>query len=444
MIKAASYIKKTTITAAIAILIAVSVLFTESTCVSAAANSLPSNESTGISYTIYECDTKQTLLKQNAELPADCSLLARLMTCLLVLENPSVSVTDFISPSQDSVSASGRYKLNAAGNYMVDHLLKSVILCNADNAANLLASHVNPNTAYFVSMMNQKAQDLGMGHTFFKNADGADDPFQQTTAYDMALFWAYAMSNAQFRKIASNESVHIWTGTAVVNECKLVAERETFSGALTKSGAYAVYDAANGLGTTMFYLENKVSDKAPAVKLVFILSGGSDDSASDLGKNYVNNVLTNFKKTALISKGEFVVSAEIGGSELRLNAAETSYCMIPIDMTGYVENISYSVIDKNTSAVPGKALSLNELSPPIEEGAVIGTANYLLKDGSVHKVGLIAGNSIHSDSKTINTFYKLIKENTDIFILISVLVLCELILAFCILLNKVRRRKIRP
>ena len=91
--------------------------------------------------------------------------------------------------------------------------------------------------------------------------------------------------------------------------------------------------------------------------------------------------------------------------------------------------------------MPGKTLSLEELSPPIEEGSVIGTANYLLKDGSVHKVNLIAGNSIHFENKTINIFYKVIKENTDIFILISVLVLCELILAFCVIFNKLRTSK---
>lgn len=116
--------------------------------------------------------------------------------------------------------------------------------------------------------------------------------------------------------------------------------------------------------------------------------------------------------------------------------------MMPVDITNYVENISYTIIDKNApDSMPGKTLSLEELSPPIEEGSVIGTANYLLKDGSVHKVNLIAGNSIHFENKTINIFYKVIKENTDIFILISVLVLCELILAFCVIFNKLRTSK---
>ena len=80
-------------------------------------------ENSSFSYIIYESDTQQTLEKQNIDVAADCSLLARLMTCLLIYENPAVSVTDYVSPSEDSVSLSGRYSLFASNQYMVDHLL---------------------------------------------------------------------------------------------------------------------------------------------------------------------------------------------------------------------------------------------------------------------------------------------------------------------------------
>ncbi len=49
-------------------------------------------------------------------------------------------------------------------------------------------------------------------------------------------------------------------------------------------------------------------------------------------------------------------------------------------------------------------------------------------------------NSIHSESKTINIFYKAIKENTDIVVLISVLLLCELVLAFGMIFSKLRKK----
>lgn len=429
--------KKTIAVAIIMIGIAVSVLLTGICPVSAAEEDSPPAAPAGLSYIVYECDTKQTLLKQNAELTADCSLLARLMTCMLVLEN--TSVTYYVTPTQDSTSAYGWYTLQTSNKYTIESLLTAVILCNADNAARELAEYVNPNPSYFVSLMNQKAAELGMSNTYFRNVDGSADTLQRTTAYDMCLFMSYAMTNSQFRAIASNGAAHIWEGIAVINECKMVADN-MFKDAITTAGAYSLYDNINKFGTTFFYI-NQVSENAPSTQLVLILAGTAGTAAAELGKYYIDTINKTYKKEILVHKDQTVVTTDISGNILYLNASENSYCMKPTDVASYIENVSYNVTYHAASAVPGgKIMSLDELTPPIDEGAVIGTANYILKDGSVHAVTLIAGNSIHSDSRTINTFYKMIKENTDIFILISVLVAFEILLAIIIIISKIRNK----
>lgn len=394
----------------------------------------------GVSYIIYECDTKQTLMRQNIDSQADCSVLARLMTCLLVLENPAISVTDYISPSADSTSKSGRHSIFASNQYMVDHLIKAVVLCNADNAARTLAEAYNPNTEYFITLMNQKAISLGMKNTFFSNVDGTNDGLQRTTAYDMAIFMAYAMNNMQFRNIASNPAAHIWGGIAVLNECQMVSNDSITNAAFT-AGATGIYNSENGLTTVMFYLVSKQTSSVPPVKLVMILSGLSNSFIHKTGINYINNIFTTFKKTALISKSNYIAKTEIGGNELLIVAGETCYCMMPSDVTNYVETVSLNVINQNNSAsVPDKIFSLDDLEAPIQEGLILGSANFLLKDGSVHSVRIMAGNSVHSDSRTINLFYRTVKENTDIFILISVLIIFEIILLFGFIFSKLRKR----
>ena len=402
---------------------------------------MPANaiESPGFSYIIYESDTKQTLEKQNIDVPADCSLLARLMTCLLIYESPAVSVTDYVSPSEDSVSLSGRYSLFASNQYMVDHLLKAVILCNADNAARVLAEKLNPNKEYFVSLMNQKAIEIGMKNTYFTNPDGAPDELQRTTVSDMSLFWAYAMSNVQFRNTAANPAAHIWGGTAVLNECKLVANNTFVNAALT-AGAISVYNETDNLSTTMFYFVSNQTDNTPAVRLTLVMTGIPADASYDSGKDFINNIFDNYVKTAIVKKSETVITTRVGKSELLINANETCYCMIPADVSDYVENISYNILSTNAgAAAPENSLTFDDLDAPIEEGTLIGTVNYLLKDGSIHSVGIIAGNSVHSDYKAINFFYKIIQENTDIFVLISVLVIIEISLLIGFIINKLRK-----
>lgn len=396
-------------------------------------------DATGISYIIYESDTKQTLEKQNIDAAADCSLLSRLMTCLLIYENPAVSVTDYVTPSEDSISVSGRYSLFATNQYMIDHLLKSVILCNADNAARVLAEKINPNKEYFVSLMNQKAIEIGMKNTYFTNPDGTPDELQRTTVYDMSLFWSYAMSNIQFRNAAANPAAHIWGGTAVLNECKLVANN-TFANAALTAGANFEYNDVTSLSTTMFYFVSNQTDNTPAVKLTLVISGISAESSFNSGKNFINNIFANYVKTTIVKKSDTIITTTVGKSELVLKANENCYCMVPTDVTDYVENISYNITTNNTDdSLPNNALTFDDLDAPIEEGSTIGTVHFLLKDGSVHSVSMVAGNSVHSDYKAINFFYKIIQENTDIFILISVLVIVEIFLLIAIIVNKLRK-----
>lgn len=393
------------------------------------------------SYMIYEADTRQTLQKLNADAPADCSLLARLMTCIVVLEADGVSVTDYISPKRNSTSLSERYELFSSNQYMVDHLIKSVVLCNADNAARVLSEYITEDTENFTALMNKKAADLGMSNTYFTSPDGAQDGIQRTTVSDMTVFWAYAMNNPQFRNAASSPVTHIWGGTAVVNECKLL-RNASFPDASLTAGVYTLYDSENSLGTTMFYITSGASNtELPPTRLSLVMTGYPDESGNELGKSYIENALLNFTKRGIVSKGDIITSVEIEGGELTLVSCDSIYCMVPADVSDYVYNISYNVTYKNVSDTAGRAPTLSELEPPIDKGTVIGTANYILKDGSVLKVDIAAGNTIRSDNKTVNIFYKTIQENTDIFVIISVLILFELALIICVIAGKIRRRR---
>lgn len=439
-----SYKRKITVIISTMLLCTVFVFLSAGHAAHALANSGTdiSGENPSISYMIYETETKQTLQRLNADAPTDCSTLARLMTCLIVLESDTVSVTDYITPQRNSVSASERYELLSTNQYMIDHLIKSVILCNADNSARVLAAHISPDAEYFVSLMNKKAAELGMTNTYFTNVDGTQDEIQRTTVNDMTLFWSYAMGNTQFRNAASSPVTHIWGGTAVVNECRLL-RNASFNNASLTAGVYTMYDSDTSLGTTMFYITTGASNTSlPPTRLTLVMTGVSDEYAYELGVSYIENALINFVKSALIERNGVVTTVKIDGGELILVANESIYCMMPSDVTNYIDNISYNITLENASPSQGNnSMTLSELSPPIAQGTVIGTANYMLKDGSVHQVTISAGNTIRSDNKTVNIFYKTIQENTDIFILVSVLAAFEFILILCALVSKIRKHK---
>ena len=58
---------------------------------------------------------------------------------------------------------------------------------SANDAAVVLAEAVSGSEDAFVERMNQKAQELGMNDTVFKNCNGLDEEGHVTSAYDVAL-----------------------------------------------------------------------------------------------------------------------------------------------------------------------------------------------------------------------------------------------------------------
>lgn len=80
--------------------------------------------------------------------------------------------------------------------------------------------------------MNEKAREIGMTNTSFKNPHGLDDHEEHySTAYDMALLSKYAMENDKYREISaakrhevSGEQRRIWT-----NKNRLLTELYRYS-----------------------------------------------------------------------------------------------------------------------------------------------------------------------------------------------------------------------
>ena len=72
----------------------------------------------------------------------------------------------------------------------VDEILRATFISSANDAAVVLAEAVAGSEDAFVSMMNEKAKELGMENTHFANATGLDAQEHYSTARDIALMSA--------------------------------------------------------------------------------------------------------------------------------------------------------------------------------------------------------------------------------------------------------------
>ncbi|MBL6665024.1 MAG: D-alanyl-D-alanine carboxypeptidase [Rickettsiales bacterium] len=120
--------------------------------------------------------------------------LVKLMTLYLTfeaIELKQISPDDTIEASKRAQEVSEVNKINtlhlvAADTITVRQAIRALIVKSFNEAAVMLAEKISGNEWNFVRKMNQKAAELGMINSSFKNSSGLHEPGQYTTAYDLA------------------------------------------------------------------------------------------------------------------------------------------------------------------------------------------------------------------------------------------------------------------
>jgi len=420
----------------------------------AAGETLPAQEL--ISYIVIEQDTRQTVLSRNQSLKTDITLLARMMTAVVALEatvgGHTVSVTDVATPAESSQSSDGKFRLYAGQEYTLDVLLKAALLGGADNCVREIAYFINPNTEYFVSLMNQTAARLGMTDTYFTSPDGTTGDLDRTTVHDMMLFYDYALNLSQFRKIAQSEFSHIWDYTAVFNKNSTIFSLAESYSASTAGGFFWGDDLGlYGTAVQHITLPALSADDSP-MKLIAVFNLAKSDVSSaaagtvaDGVRSLIDDVNSNYRKTVLYNIGDEMTAYSVSGQRLSVCCASLFSCVVPSDTApaNFIQSVSYTFYD----ATGETGVEIKSLEPPIFEGSTLGTASILLLDGSVHQVYISAGNTIQTPNQAVNRFLNLVDNYRPLFVIIAILLAIELYVLITVLVNfiikKVRERRLR-
>lgn len=110
------------------------------------------------------------------------------MTTLIALENSSLADTVTMTQTGTAASGNGSVSLNAqvGETFTMEQCLYAIMLGSANDISTQIAEQVGGSVENFVTMMNQKAKDLGCTNTNFTNPTGLPDEKQTSTAYDLA------------------------------------------------------------------------------------------------------------------------------------------------------------------------------------------------------------------------------------------------------------------
>ena len=148
-------------------------------------------EVTAPSAVLMEASTGRVLFEKDLHALRSCASITKVMTLCLVfqaLDSGQLSLDQTLTASAHAASMGGSDIWLEEGESMtVDDLIKATVIMSANDAAVVLAEAVSGSEEAFVAQMNEKAQQLGMNDTVFKNCNGLDEEGHVTSAYDVAL-----------------------------------------------------------------------------------------------------------------------------------------------------------------------------------------------------------------------------------------------------------------
>lgn len=138
-------------------------------------------------------DTGDIIYEKNAYEHVSPASVTKLMSMLLVLEaidSGKITLEDKVTAGENAVAMGGSQIWLEVGETMtVEELLKAVIVASANDACTALGEYIAGSSTAFLSMMNERANSLGLENTNFENCTGLDDTATNhySCAYDLAV-----------------------------------------------------------------------------------------------------------------------------------------------------------------------------------------------------------------------------------------------------------------
>ncbi len=128
-------------------------------------------------------------VNENQQLPE--ASITKIMTMLLVfeaLDEGKLNMEESVTCSEYAASMGGSQIWLEPGETMTVHeLIKAALVGSANDACVALGEHIAGSNEAFVSMMNARAEELGMTDTFYCNCTGLDADGHVTSARDIAI-----------------------------------------------------------------------------------------------------------------------------------------------------------------------------------------------------------------------------------------------------------------
>ena len=306
--------------------------------------------------------------------------VTKVMTILLIMEaldSGKISLTDKVPCSERASSMGGsQIWLDTTEELTVDEMIKAICVVSANDCTVAMAEYLEGSEEAFVEKMNEKAKELGMNDTTFKNCHGIDEDGHVTSAYDIAIMSGELLKNHP--QITNYTTIYMDSlrggKSELVNTNKLVRNYEGCTGLKTGSTSLALFNLSasatrNGLSLIAVVMKGETSSKRFEEARKLLDYGFTNYEYKELGK--ANDIvgIANIEK-GIEGEVEAVLSSDAG---VVIKKAKNN-------------NISQNIE------------IFNNLSAPITKGQKVGELTFSLDDEIIAKVDLVSNKDVYKYS----------------------------------------------
>lgn len=180
----------------------------------------------------YLCDysTGTLIYAQNEKEHLPIASMCKIMTLILsfdALEAGAITMEEEVMISENAASMGGsQVFLEANAKYPVKELIKSIIVCSANDSCVAMSERIAGSESLFIDRMNKRAKELGANDTLFSNCTGLPKDPQYSCAKDVATMLKELLRHKEyydFAKVWLDKFIHPQGRyTEITNTNKLV------------------------------------------------------------------------------------------------------------------------------------------------------------------------------------------------------------------------------
>ena len=320
-------------------------------CRAETLNSLPSKAPYLIDY-----DSGTVLFEKNATTRLPIASMCKIMTLLLCFESIDAgehTLNEQVTVSQTAAGMGGsQVYLEANGSYEISNLLKSIIVCSANDSCVAMAETIAGSENAFVERMNERAKELGANDTLFANCTGLPKEPQYSCAKDVSVMLQALLHHPQYfeySKIRNEEFRHPKDRvTQMTNTNRLLRSYEGCDSGKTGFTNQAGFCLA-------------ASAKRGNMRIISVTIGSSDSTSRfDCHKNMLNYAFANFTNKVIVDADvPLNERAEVRGGKQDYVKAKAKRNILLFSKKGTQDNITEEVV-------------FNGIKAPVRNGDVIG------------------------------------------------------------------------